>query len=120
MSYDARCTCLYDMTKPLVRDFMQDWYDLTVKQYAGTWWPLDSENNPDYLNYPKTLYRWDQFSLWWLTNKVAKYKNIKIGRLDGENDARWNYFSLYRYDHCEDPVVLHYSNTSAKKNFRRS
>ena len=111
-------TCLYDKTKPLVKDFLEDWYDLTVKQYAGAWWPTDEKGNRDYITYPKTLTRWDQFSLWWLCNKVPKYADLKIGRLDGKNDSRWNFFSKYKYDHCEDPVILHYSNSDAKNNFR--
>jgi len=94
--------CLYDMTKPIVREFMNDWYDLTVEQYAGRWWPEDINL------YPKNLSRWDQFSLWWLVNKTPKYKNLKIGIFD--DDSRWNYYSSYRAGHNTLPVVIqHYS-----------
>tara|TARA_B110000305_G_C19464405_1_gene656876 strand:- start:6544 stop:7293 length:750 start_codon:yes stop_codon:yes gene_type:complete len=111
-------TCLYDMTKPLIKDFMQDWYDLTVKQYAGTWWPQTPAGYPDTDNFPRSLSRWDQFSLWWLINKTPKYENLKIGRLDGEDDARWNYFAGYVYDHAKNPVVMHYSNSKGKNEMR--
>ena len=106
--------CLYDMRKPIVREFMKDWYDLTVKQYADEWWPLDENGNHDYKNYPKSLKRWDQFTLWWLTNKEPKYQDLKVGIF--EDDARWNYYTKYRYDHNKDPVVIrHYSSTGAKQ-----
>ena len=114
--------CLYDKTNPLVKEFLDDWYDLTVKQYAKTWWPQNSEGKPDYENYPKSLMRWDQFSLWWLLNKEPKYQPLKIGRLDGDDDARWNHFTGYRWDHCngKPPVVVHFSNTEIKKSMRNA
>jgi len=107
--------CLYDMRKPLVRSFMQDWYDLTVAQYGKVWWPtLEDGVTEDLENYPATLKRWDQFSLWWLVNKEPKYKDLKVGIL--EDDARWNFYSKYKYDHNKDPVVLrHYSSSGAKQ-----
>jgi len=105
--------CLYDMRKPLVREFMNDWYNLTVAQYARLWWPTNEDGTEDLKNYPATLKRWDQFSLWWLTNKEPKYKDLKVGIL--EDDARWNYYSKYKYDHNKEPVVLrHYSSSGAK------
>ena len=30
--------CLYDMSKPIVREFMDDWWDLTYRQMNDTWW----------------------------------------------------------------------------------
>jgi len=106
--------CLYDMRKPLVREFMQDWYDLTVAQYGRTWWPMKADGTEDLENYPATLKRWDQFSLWWLVNKEPKYKDLKVGIL--EDDARWNFYSKYKYEHNKDPVVLrHYSSSGAKQ-----
>ena len=105
--------CLYDMRNPLVREFMDDWYDLTVRQYAGTWWPTNEKGEPDYETHPKSLSRWDQFSLWWLVNKEPKYQNLKVGIF--EDDARWNYFSRYKYAHNKKPVVIrHYSASEAK------
>jgi len=104
--------CLYDIEVPLVKNFIDDWYDLTVKQYNNLWWPED-------LNiYPPSLKRWDQFTLWWLTNKEEKYKNLKIGILDNEYDCRWNFY--YSYDPSKnhtlgkDPIIMHYSNASVK------
>lgn len=106
--------CLYDMRKPLVKEFMKEWHQLTVAQYNREWWPLNAEGQEDYHNYPASFKRWDQFSLWWLVNKVDKYKDLKIGIM--EDDARWNFFNGYRYEHNKAPVVLrHYSNTGAKK-----
>lgn len=114
-------TCLYDSSKPIVKEFMQDWFELTVAQYDGKWWPQKPDGSDDVETYPATLKRWDQFSLWWLLNKDPKYCDgkLKVGRLDGEEDARWNYFTGYKFKHCEkDPVIMHFSNTSAKHSWR--
>jgi hypothetical protein len=96
-------------------DLMFDWYDLTVAQYGKVWWPtLEDGVTEDLENYPATLKRWDQFSLWWLVNKEPKYKDLKVGIL--EDDARWNFYSKYKYEHNKDPVVLrHYSSSGAKQ-----
>jgi hypothetical protein len=79
------------------------------------WWPtLEDGVTEDLENYPATLKRWDQFSLWWLVNKEPKYKDLKVGIL--EDDARWNFYSKYKYEHNKDPVVLrHYSSSGAKQ-----
>ena len=61
---------LYDMRKPIVREFMQDWWELTKAQMDGHWWPE---------GYNESLQSWDQFSLWWLTEKDDKYKDLKVG-----------------------------------------
>ena len=106
--------CLYDMTNPLVREFMKDWYELTVEQYAGRWWPKKADGTEDLDNYPQSFKRWDQFSLWWLVNKVPKYKDLKVSIF--EDDARWNYFNGYLYNHNKGPVVIrHYSNIQMKR-----
>lgn len=106
--------CLYDMTNPLVREFMEDWYELTVKQYAGDWWPLKEDGTEDLENYPHSFKRWDQFSLWWLINKEPKYQDLKVSIF--EDDARWNYFNGYLYKHNKDPVIIrHYSNIQMKR-----
>lgn len=108
--------CLYDMSNPLVKEFMMDWYNLTVEQYAGKWWPTKTDGSWDIDNYPRSLARWDQFSLWWLINKVPKYTTLKFGRLENEEDARWNRFSLYKENHCtKPPVVWHHSAATVKK-----
>jgi hypothetical protein len=108
--------CLYDMRNELVRDFMHDWFDLTVEQYSGRWWPKDENGNEDLHNYPPSFKRWDQFSLWWLVNKEPKYQELKVGIM--EDDARWNYYSKYKahLQHNKEPVVIrHYSSASAKQ-----
>ena len=35
-----RAVCLYDMSKPIVREFMDDWWDLTYRQMNDTWWMM--------------------------------------------------------------------------------
>ena len=97
--------CLYNSAKPIVKEFMQDWYDLYIKQNAGKWWPK---------GYPKSLARWDQFTLWWLVNKVEKYKDLKIGIF--EDNYRWNWFAPFGFHSNgkhrlvdKHPVIIHYS-----------
>jgi len=106
--------CLYDLRKPIVKEFMRDWYDLTVRQYAKTWWPAKENGARDYENYPESLSRWDQFSLWWLVNKEPKYKDLKVGIFN--DDARWNHYSKYKMKHCKGPIVInHYSDSEVKQ-----
>ena len=109
--------CLYNMTNPLVKEFMQDWYNLTVEQYAGRWWPKKEDGSEDLYNYPGSFKRWDQFSLWWLINRDPKYKDLKVAIF--EDDARWNFFNGYKFEHNVNPVVIrHYSNIELKRNNR--
>jgi len=107
--------CLYDMTNPLVRDFMQDWNDIFRKQEDEGWVPE---------GYPKSICRWDQFTLWWLTHKVDKYKDINIGEFD--DNYRWNWFTNFRWHQDgpnkgkhrlvdDHPIVVHYSNAMNKE-----
>jgi len=93
--------CLYDMSKPIVREFMDDWWELTRKQMGNEWWPE---------GYADSLKSWDQFSLWWLVEKDPKYKDLKVGIFD--DDLRWNYYNALNpvLNYPKDPVVLrHYS-----------
>lgn len=93
--------CLYDQTKPLVKEFINDWWELCRKQIDKQWWPE---------GYDPKLRIWDQFSLWWLTEKEEKYKDLKIGIF--EDDLRWNYFTAFHWHRTrpEKPVILkHYS-----------
>lgn len=106
--------CLYDSSKKIVQEFMKDWYDLTIEQYEGRWWPKDKDGKEDLKNYPASFKRWDQFSLWWLVNKEPKYKDLKVGIFN--DDARWNFYNGYRHDHNKGPIVIrHYSSAAAKK-----
>ena len=105
---------------------MTDWWDLHQKQTAGHWWPTKEyadwrntgpHEKPDWdiKNYPRTLARWDQFSLWWLTNKDEKYKDLKVGIF--EDDIRWNWYTSYdiNRNQAKSPVVImHYSNMAPK------
>lgn len=103
--------CLYNNTNPLVRDFMKDWYELFIKQNKGEWKPK---------GYPESLLRWDQFTLWWLTNKVEKYKDLKIGKF--EDNYRWNWFTSFGFDSKtkkhrlvnDPPIVIHHSASMKK------
>jgi hypothetical protein len=93
---------LYDMTKPIVREFMQDWWELTRKQMDGEWWPK---------GYSDSLKSWDQFSLWWLTEKESKYKDLDLRIID--DDLRWNYYNALNWARGPWPkgpiVIRHYS-----------
>ena len=89
------------MTKPIVREFMDDWWDLTRRQMNDSWWPE---------GYADSLKSWDQFSLWWLTEKDPKYKDLKVGIF--KDDLRWNYYNAFNWQKTrpEGEVVLrHYS-----------
>jgi hypothetical protein len=94
--------CLYDMSKPIVKEFMEDWWELTRKQMDGEWWPK---------GYIDSLKSWDQFSLWWLTEKEDKYKDLKVGIF--EDDLRWNYYNAFNWARTKPetgPVIVrHYS-----------
>jgi hypothetical protein len=116
--------CLYNMKNPLVKDFMQDWWDMFVIQEewyqhsrgrraepkSERWYPEDT---------PHSMLRWDQFTLWWLTNKIPKYKDIKIGIF--KENYRWNWFSSFGFDSNgnyrlvdKEPILIHHSSTMNK------
>lgn len=99
--------CLYDMSKPIVREFMEDWWELTRKQMAKEWWPE---------GYPTSLQQWDQFSLWWLTKRDPKYKDLKIGIFD--DDMRWNYYNAWNWKRTrpEGEVILRHFSCGVDKN----
>ena len=107
--------CLYRKS-PLVDQFMQDWYDYYVMQYAGTWWPLDAQGRFDFELYPQRLKIWDQFTLWWLTQKETKYDSLKIERF--ADNMKWNRWAMLNYSDfpiAEDTVLKHMSAV-VKKN----
>ena len=105
--------CLYRSMNPLVKEFMQDWDDLYRRQRARLWEPEGFEKE----QWEKDLKCFDQTTLWWLVNKVEKYKDLKIGIFD--DDIRWNYFTQYGYVGLESkygkpPILRHYSGCLQK------
>ena len=113
--------CLYDMSNPLVKEFMTDWHEMFVIQEAiyqskdyslpGRWFPEDT---------PESMLRWDQFTLWWLVNMVDKYKDLKIGIF--KENYRWNWFTSFRWGSDgkhrlvnDPPILIHHSATMNKK-----
>lgn len=108
--------CLYRSHIPLVREFIEDWFYYYDLQKKKEWWPLDKNGLFDEINYPRHLRIWDQFTLWWLSEKDEKYKDLKINVFD--NDLRWNYWSnLQRERHnlSMDEVVLFHFSASVDK-----
>lgn len=109
---------LYDIRNPLVKSFMEDWHKYYQLQRTREWWPIQNEDGtPDYTHCPEKLYLWDQTTLWGLTEKTEKYKQLKIGIF--EDPMRWNYFSRYlelpkeKQPKCP-PIVFHLSNLAIK------
>ena len=102
--------CLYNSSKPRVMQFMQYWFDLFVKQQAKEWWPTDEAGNWDTHNYPHENHIWDQFTLWWMTEKMPEWKDVKVSTF--EKDYRWNYWALTdrtKEPLTDDVVVFHRS-----------
>lgn len=100
---------LYDMRKEIVREFMTDWWELTKAQMDDQWWPE---------GYSDSLKSWDQFSLWWLTEKDPKYKDLKVAIF--KDDLRWNYYNAFNWaiTQPEGPIVIrHYSCGLEKDGF---
>ena len=96
--------CLYRKSE-LVMQFMQEWYDKYVQQHNGDWWPINENGQFDYELYPKSLARWDQFTLWWLVNKEPKYKPLIVEGF--KDNLRWNHWaSLDVTDWPRDNAVL--------------
>lgn len=109
---------LYDMRNPLVQDFMKDWNEIYRDQFQGVWWPDMNKESGELIfdNHPEDLRHWDQFTLWWLTEQNPKYKDLKIGIF--EDDARWNWFSLYterKVKINKPPIILHLSALAKKE-----
>lgn len=101
--------CLYNRR---CLKFMNHWYVLDKKIRNKEWWP------GDYKKYPARFTVWDQFSLWWLTEKSRDhFSYLKIGIF--ENDARWNYLHAYTKDeaHGEEPIIYHYDKSWSGFNF---
>lgn len=108
--------CLYDIRKPMVRKFLEDWHSFFLQQRYD-WWPTNEKGLPDYETYPKRYRYWDQFSLWWMTEMDTQYSDLSIGFFD--DPLRWNFWLALegRERHQpENPIVLrHYSAKMKKK-----
>jgi len=109
--------CLYNSANPKVIDFLSRWYELFNLQHSKQWWPRDEKGNIDNYTYgpQEEMRHWDQFTLWWLTNKEEEWKDLKVGIF--EDDLRWNYFtSFQRFSLVpkKPPVLLHYSSAMSK------
>jgi len=105
--------CLFRNENPLVQEFMLDWDKLYRQQLDNAWQP----EGFDKAQWDKDLRIFDQTTLWWLVNKVEKYKDLKIGIF--EDDIRWNYFTQYGYDNKQSksgkpPILRHYSGCLQK------
>ena len=109
--------CLYNSKSPMVKHFMQDWYHLYIKQTNGQWWPTDESGEFDKETYPYHLRHWDQFGLWWLTEKEEKYRDLKVKIF--EDNYRWNYWSLLHREKPmpENTVIYHKSYTGDRSIF---
>lgn len=105
--------CLYRSSNPLVKEFMEDWFELYNKQHNNMWMPEGFEKE----QWDRDLKHFDQTTLWWLTKKEPKYKDLKIGIFD--DDIRWNYFTQYGYEGLKSkegkpPILRHYSGSLKK------
>jgi len=105
--------CLYRSSNPLVKEFMNEWYELYDLQHSNLWRP-DCFTNDEQWN---SLKKFDQTTLWYMVNIMEKYKDLKIGFF--HDDIRWNYFTQYQYENLKSienkPVILrHYSGCLEK------
>lgn len=105
--------CLYRSGNPLVREFMEEWFELFNKQHNNMWIPEGFEKQ----QWDRDLKHFDQTTLWWLTEKEEKYKDLKIGIF--RDDIRWNYFTQYGYEGLKSiegkpPILRHYSGSLKK------
>lgn len=109
--------CLYRKT-PLVMDFMNDWYKYYKLQYSGKWWPTKEDGITfDTENYPHHLKLWDQFTLFWLTEREEKYQDLKVATFDDPTEKMnyWSNLSVCGVECPEDVIFIHHSLTNAKK-----
>lgn len=104
---------LYDIRKPQVREFLEDWYSLYLAQQEE-WWPEKADGTPDYETYPRSFRKWDQFTIWWMTEKSDKYKDLNVGFF--KEPLRWNFWLyLECREETQDPVVLKHYSARMKK-----
>ena len=101
--------CLYRSDNPLIKEFMQDWYDYHLKMRRGDFIPKECE----YI--PGSFLQWDQTTLWYLLWHDPKYKELKWKFF--EDNYRWNYYTSFGFNKdgthnygVVDPVVIHFSS----------
>ena len=92
---------------------MEDWFELYNKQQRDMWRPEGFNKE----QFDRDLRHFDQTTLWWLTEKEEKYKDLKIGIF--YDDIRWNYFTQYAYEGLKSidgkpPILRHYSGSLKK------
>ena len=105
--------CLYRSSNPLVKEFMEEWFELFNKQHSGMWKPKEFDSQ----QFEKDLKHFDQTTLWYMTEKMDKYKDLKVGIF--HDDIRWNYFTQYGYEGLKSiegkpPILRHYSGSLQK------
>ena len=111
--------CLYNSSKERVKEFMYHWWVTYTKQYSGEWWPIDPVTGErDLVNYGpyEEMKGWDQFTLWWMTNRDPDWSDLKIGIIpDG---ARYNAYTRFTSKMLNDkePVLIHHSISLQKDN----
>lgn len=109
--------CLY-RNSPLVNDFMNDWYKYYKEQSAGKWWPTKEDGVTfDTENYPHHLKAWDQFTLFWLTEREEKYQSLKVATFDDPTEKLnyWSNMMVVGVECPEDVIFIHHSLTNVKK-----
>ena len=92
---------------------MNEWYELYDLQHSNLWRPDCFTNDKQW----NSLKKFDQTTLWYMVNRMDKYKDLKIGFF--HDDIRWNYFTQYQYENLKSienkPVILrHYSGCLEK------
>lgn len=105
--------CLYRNSNPLVKEFMSDWFELYNRQQNNMWQPDGFEHE----QFHKDLKHFDQTTLWYMTERMDKYKDLKVGIF--HDDIRWNYFTQYAYEGLHSiegkpPILRHYSGSLQK------
>ena len=105
--------CLYRNSNPLVKEFMEEWFELFNKQHSGMWKPKEFDSK----QFERDLKHFDQTTLWYMTEKMDKYKDLKVGIF--HDDIRWNYFTQYGYEGLKSiegkpPILRHYSGSLQK------
>lgn len=106
---------VYDIRKPIVKDFMSDWDFYYRGQRQKTWWPDMIDGRPSYKRHPQSIEQWDQFTLWWLTNENPKYKDLKIKLFDEE--IRWNFYSKFTEEenYTDKDIIIYHRSGEMKR-----